>query len=66
MLTGGVERNRPLSWIPMDRNRWKTVNEIFHAALEIPASERREFVCTASWGDPELQAEVDRLKNLKS
>jgi serine/threonine protein kinase/predicted negative regulator of RcsB-dependent stress response len=45
----------------MDRNRWKAVNEIFHAALEIPASERREFVCTASKGDPELQSNVDRL-----
>jgi serine/threonine protein kinase/tetratricopeptide (TPR) repeat protein len=45
----------------MDRDRWKTVNEIFHAALELPASERREFVCTASQGDSDLQSEVDRM-----
>src|ERR1700722_16649627 len=45
----------------MDRVRWKTVNEIFHAALELPASERRGFVFTASKGDPDIQSDVDRL-----
>jgi serine/threonine protein kinase len=45
----------------MDRDRWKAVNEIFHAALEFPAGERKEFVCTASHGDSELESDVDRL-----
>jgi eukaryotic-like serine/threonine-protein kinase len=45
----------------MDRDRWKAVNEIFHSALELPASRWREFVCTASNGDAEIQSEVHRL-----
>ena len=45
----------------MDRDRWKAVNEIFHAALELPASERKKFVCIASNGDSEFQSDVDRL-----
>jgi serine/threonine protein kinase/Tfp pilus assembly protein PilF len=42
----------------MDQDRWKTVNQIFHAALEVPSSERPAFVKQASSGDPDLQAEV--------
>jgi serine/threonine protein kinase len=45
----------------MDQGRWKTVNHIFHAALEVSASERHSFVLTASEGDPDLQAEVELL-----
>ena len=45
----------------MDQDRWKTINHIFHAALELSSSERDEFVFTASEGDPELQAEVELL-----
>ena len=45
----------------MDQDRWKTVNHIFHAALEVPANERHVFVATASNGDHELQAEVEVL-----
>jgi serine/threonine protein kinase/tetratricopeptide (TPR) repeat protein len=45
----------------MDRDRWKAVNDIFHAALERPASERRDYVCSASKGDSSLQSDVDRL-----
>jgi tetratricopeptide (TPR) repeat protein len=45
----------------MDQERWKTVNHIFHAALEISPSERHEFVATASNGDAELRAEVELL-----
>lgn len=45
----------------MDQDRWKTVNHIFHAALEVSSSERPAFILTASGGDPELQAEVELL-----
>ena len=45
----------------MDRIRWKTVNEIFHAALELPPSERAEFVSAASQGDSDIAFDVDRM-----
>jgi tetratricopeptide (TPR) repeat protein len=45
----------------MDQDRWKTVNHIFHAALDVSSSERHAFVATAAEGDPELQAEVELL-----
>lgn len=45
----------------MDPNRWKAVNEIFHAALDLPPGERDGFVGTASRGDPELHCEVLRM-----
>ena len=45
----------------MNRERWKTVNQIFHAALDVPASDRHVFVVTASQGDNDLQSEVELL-----
>jgi eukaryotic-like serine/threonine-protein kinase len=45
----------------MDRKRWNKVNEIFHAALELPVSDRDGFVSTASNGDTELEQDVIRL-----
>jgi len=45
----------------MDQDRWKTVNHVFHAALEVSSSERHEFVLSASNGDLELQSEVELL-----
>jgi tetratricopeptide (TPR) repeat protein len=45
----------------MDPERWKSINRIFHAALECSSSERAEFVAKASGGDRDLQAEVDLL-----
>src|SRR5580704_15656768 len=45
----------------MDQDRWKTINHIFHAALEVPSDERSEFVQSASNGDADLQAEVELL-----
>jgi hypothetical protein len=44
----------------MDQDRWKTVNQIFHAAREVSSDERPAFVETASSGDPDLQADVDQ------
>ena len=45
----------------MDQDRWKTINHIFHAALEVSSSERQAYVLSASHGDQELQAEVELL-----
>jgi tetratricopeptide (TPR) repeat protein len=45
----------------MDRVRWKAVNEIFHAALELPAGERDVFLSAAVEGDVQLRAEVEDL-----
>lgn len=45
----------------IDQDRWKEVNRIFHAALEVPASERHQFVLTASKGNPDVRAEVELL-----
>jgi len=45
----------------MDQDRWNAVNRIFHAALEVSSSERPTFIRSATAGDPELQAEVERL-----
>lgn len=45
----------------IDQDRWKEVNRIFHAALEVPASARHQFVLTSSKGDPDVQAEVELL-----
>ena len=45
----------------MDRDIWKSVNEIFHAALEVPSSDRRAFVAVASGDDAVLRSEVNAL-----
>jgi predicted negative regulator of RcsB-dependent stress response len=45
----------------MNQDRWRTVNSIFNAALEVSANERSSFVKQASNGDTDLQAEVALL-----
>jgi serine/threonine protein kinase/tetratricopeptide (TPR) repeat protein len=45
----------------MDQDRWKIITDIFHSALELSASERREFVVRASGGDEALAAQVNLL-----
>jgi eukaryotic-like serine/threonine-protein kinase len=45
----------------MDPNCWKTVNEIFHAALDLAPDDRAGFVAKAAGGDRDLQAEVELL-----
>ncbi|MFC5864997.1 protein kinase [Acidicapsa dinghuensis] len=42
----------------MTPDRWKTVNEIFHAALELPEAERGGYVTAASGGDRLLEQDV--------
>ena len=41
--------------------RWRQVEELFHAALERPAPERRRYLEGACAGEPELLAEVGAL-----
>ena len=57
----GAGRLRRSSVNPMDRHRWKTVSDIFHAALEVSSSEREAFVAQVAGGDEELRAEVALL-----
>jgi eukaryotic-like serine/threonine-protein kinase len=45
----------------MDPIRWKTVNKIFNAALELSPSDRAGFVAIAVEGDRDLQVEVEQL-----
>src|SRR5580698_523571 len=45
----------------MNGTRWEAVNQIFHAALELPESGRQIFVSSAAQGDTQLEQEVLRL-----
>src|SRR5919198_3164751 len=40
---------------------WERLNEIFHAALELPLDQRAGFLDYACSHDPGLRAEVERL-----
>jgi predicted Ser/Thr protein kinase len=41
--------------------RWKEVNDLFHAALDQPRDERAAFLARATAGDDELRREVESL-----
>ena len=43
------------------RERWRRVEELFHAGVGLPASERTAFLDDACRGDARLRREVDRL-----
>lgn len=45
----------------MTSEKWKKLNEIFQAALDLPKSERDDFIQTACDKDLELQSEVEKL-----
>jgi eukaryotic-like serine/threonine-protein kinase len=45
----------------MNQDRWKIVNRIFHAALEVESTQRESLVAAESNGDLEVQAEVRLL-----
>ncbi len=45
----------------MNSERWAQVKEIFQAALDLPQSERLEYVRAACAGDEELRREVESL-----
>jgi tRNA A-37 threonylcarbamoyl transferase component Bud32 len=45
----------------MHPERWKTVEQIFHAALERAPELRADFLNSACHGDPDLRSEVESL-----
>ena len=45
----------------MNSEQWSRVKEVFNAALEHEAGERRAYVAAATAGDDSVRAEVDRL-----
>jgi eukaryotic-like serine/threonine-protein kinase len=45
----------------MSAERWRRIEEIYHAALERAASEREPFLESACGGDETLRADVERL-----
>jgi non-specific serine/threonine protein kinase/serine/threonine-protein kinase len=45
----------------MSQERWAQIEDIFHAALELPVHERSDFLNTSCAGDPELRREVEAL-----
>ena len=45
----------------MTPERWKQVEELFHAALAQEPGQRAAFLVRASSGDEELRLEVERL-----
>jgi eukaryotic-like serine/threonine-protein kinase len=46
---------------PMKAERWKKVEELFEAALQLPVDRRRAFLLEACPDDAELRGEVDSL-----
>jgi len=45
----------------MTPERWQKVKEIFHAALDKPAAERKQFIASVCDGDDELRKEIESL-----
>ena len=45
----------------MDAERWRTIEQLYHAALEREVSERPAFVEQACTGDEELRRKVEAL-----
>lgn len=50
----------------MDAERWRRVNDLFHAALERDPGGRDDFLAAACAGDEALRAEVASLLRLRS
>ena len=50
----------------MDAERWRRINELFHAALEREADDRGAFIDEACAGDPALRTEVLSLLQMHS
>jgi tetratricopeptide (TPR) repeat protein/tRNA A-37 threonylcarbamoyl transferase component Bud32/TolB-like protein len=46
---------------PFSVQRWRQVEQLLDAALDVPAEQRAAFLDTACAGDAELRADVDRL-----
>ena len=45
----------------MDPERWRRIEEVYHAAVERPAGERARHLAEACGADQELRAEVESL-----
>jgi non-specific serine/threonine protein kinase/serine/threonine-protein kinase len=45
----------------MNPERWQLIDELFHAAMDLPAEQRSNFFRNACAGDPALQAEIENL-----
>ena len=45
----------------MNPTRWRRVNDLFHAVLELDAAARDAYLADATAGDPELRGEVESL-----
>ncbi|HEX8734382.1 MAG TPA: protein kinase [Pyrinomonadaceae bacterium] len=45
----------------MNADRWQKLDEVFHAALEVGAAERKRFVARACGDDSELKFEVESM-----
>ena len=50
----------------MKPDRWKQVEELYHAALECPAESRADFLRAACGDDQDLYREVESLLGFKS
>ena len=45
----------------MEAERWRQIEQLYHAALELDSERREVFLAQASRGDEELQREVELL-----
>ena len=50
-----------MSQTPMDAERWRQVDRLYHSALERELGERAAFLAQACQGDEELRRELDEL-----
>ena len=47
----------------MDRARWEQIQELFHAALQLPAGSRETFIADRCGGDDQLRQQLNSLLN---
>jgi eukaryotic-like serine/threonine-protein kinase len=45
----------------MELQRWKRINELFDAAIELPSEQRTAFLIKRCDGDENLKLEVEKL-----
>jgi len=45
----------------MNPDRWQRLEDLFHAALEMPVAERDAFLISACGDDKQLRADVEKL-----
>ena len=45
----------------MDRERWRRIGDLYHAARSMPPGARADFLATECRGDPSLKSEVESL-----